>query len=162
MRFARETDVTAAQADPAKFTDGVWRSEILPSRAGEGQEPGLQAHRFAYQPGARSAWHTHHGEQALHVVAGRGLVQRWGDAAATPIGPGDWVHVQPGEKHWHGAAPDDTLVQLAVTASGGTDWHEPVSDDDYRGASARALTRHSTPSDPPHPTSTPTVPKESV
>jgi hypothetical protein len=54
------------------------------------------------------------------------------------------------------------LVHHAVTASGGTDWHEPVSDDDYRGASARALTRQSTPTDAPHPTSTPTVPKESV
>jgi quercetin dioxygenase-like cupin family protein len=161
MRFVRENDVTAAQADPAMFTDGVWRSEILPSLTGGDQEPGLQAHRFTYQPKARSAWHTHDGEQALYVLAGRGLVQRWGDTAATPIGPGDWVHVQPGEKHWHGAAPDDTLVHLAVTASGGTNWHEPVTDDDYRVAAGRAPTRQSALADPPHPTSTPTVRKKS-
>lgn len=138
MRFVREDDVTAAAADPARFTGGVWRSEILPSLAGEGEEPGLRAHRFTYPPEARSAWHTHDGEQALYVVAGRGLVQRWGDSAATAIGPGDWVHVQPGEKHWHGAAPDDTLVHLAVTANGGTEWHEPVTDEDYRRTGAAA------------------------
>ena len=137
MRFARENDITAVPADTPMFTDGVWRSEILSSQAGDGQEPGLRAHRFSYSPKARSAWHTHDGEQALYVVAGRGLVQRWGDARATPVGPGDWVHVQRGEKHWHGAAPDDTLIHLAVTASGGTDWHEPVTDEDYDDVAAR-------------------------
>lgn len=145
MKFVRENDVTARAADRSMFTDGVWRSEILPSQADDDQEPGLRAHRFAYQPGARSAWHTHDGEQALYVVAGRGVVQRWGDARATTIGPGDWIHVQPGETHWHGAAPDDTLLHLAVTASGGTVWHEPVSDEEYRSAAEGpdSVTEHS-------------------
>lgn len=136
MKFVREKDVTASLADLSKFSEGVWRSEILTSPVESGDEPGLQAHRFAYQPGARSAWHTHDGEQALVVVTGRGLVRRWGDSTATSIGPGDWVHVQPGEKHWHGAAPDDTLVHFAITASGGTTWHEPVGDLEYDALAA--------------------------
>ena len=161
MKFVRGNEVTAEAADPSMFTDGVWRSEILPSQAGEGDEPGLQAHRFTYRPGARSAWHTHGGEQALFVVTGRGLVQRWGDSTATAIGPGDWIHVQPGEKHWHGAAPDDTLVHLAVTARGGTAWHEPVTDEDYQIAAGRRDPTAGSPLTAATPTSTPMVSKES-
>ena len=79
MRFVVENDVTAVAAAPSMFSDGVRRAEILYSLRESGDEPGLRAHRFAYEPGARSAWHTHDGEQALFVVAGQGLVQLWGD-----------------------------------------------------------------------------------
>lgn len=128
MRFVRESDMKATRPGSDRFTDGVWEAEAL-----EGVRPdGLRAQRFSYEPQARSGWHTHDGEQALYVVSGRGVVVRWGETGGTPIGPGDWVHVEPGEKHWHGAAADDTLVHLAVTASGKTHWHGPVSDEEYR------------------------------
>jgi quercetin dioxygenase-like cupin family protein len=122
MRFVDEGSVTATPAASDKFSGAVWRSEILPTR----RDNGLRAHRFAYAPGARSAWHIHDGEQALYVVAGRGLVTRWGEEHGTPVGPGDWVHVEPGEKHWHGAVPDDIFVHVAVTATGGTSWEGHV------------------------------------
>ncbi|MBO3748449.1 cupin domain-containing protein [Streptosporangiaceae bacterium NEAU-GS5] len=127
MRFVREAEVRAVPATPGQFTEGVWRADTITEAVGDG----LRAQRFSYEPQARSAWHVHDGEQALYVVAGRGVVVRQG-AEPVAIGPGDWVHVQPGEKHWHGAAADDTLVHLAVTAGGQTHWHEPVTDEEYR------------------------------
>jgi quercetin dioxygenase-like cupin family protein len=128
MRFVAEDGVRAAQPAASKFVGGVWQAEILPAV----RDGGLRAHRFVYQPGAHSAWHTHEGEQAIMVIAGGGVIVRWGDTSGTRIGPGDWVHVEPGEKHWHGAVDDNTLVHIAVTASGGTRWLEPVTDEEYR------------------------------
>lgn len=130
MRFVREDEVRSAPAASERFTDGVWQADILPAR----HEGGMRAVRFVYRPGSRSAWHTHDGEQAIIVVAGQGVVTRWGEAKGTVVGPGDWVHVEPGEKHWHGARPDNVFVHVAVNASGGTQWHEPVAEDEYRAS----------------------------
>jgi quercetin dioxygenase-like cupin family protein len=130
MRFVGEQDVESAAAPADRFSEGVWQSEMLPAI----REGGLRGLRFVYGPGGRSNWHVHRGEQALVVVAGRGVVVRWGEAKGTAVGPGDWVHVEPGEKHWHGAASDDVFVHLAITATGGTDWYEPVDDDEYQRA----------------------------
>jgi quercetin dioxygenase-like cupin family protein len=130
MRFVREAELGQEPAESPRFTAGVLRTEVL-SRI---VDDGMAAHRFSYPPGGRSAWHTHQGEQAILVTVGSGLVMKWGDPLATPVAAGDWVHVQPGEKHWHGAAPDQPFAHVAVTASGGTNWHEPVSDEDYSTA----------------------------
>jgi quercetin dioxygenase-like cupin family protein len=127
MKFVREKAVKSVPASPDRFTGGVWQAEILAAIA----QGGMRAHRFVYAPGGRSHWHTHEGEQAIIVIAGRGFVKRWDQDTIEAIGPGDWVHIEPGEKHWHGAAKDDILIHLAVTARGSTLWHEPVSDEDY-------------------------------
>jgi len=127
MEFVSERDVVSRRAAPASFTDGVWQAELLPGV----QPDGLRASRFSYPPGARSAWHVHHGEQALLVVSGHGVVVQWGESTGTVVGPGDLVHVLPGEKHWHGATSDNTFVHVAVTASGPTEWLEHVSDEEY-------------------------------
>lgn len=128
MRFVSETTVSVSPAPERKFAGAVWQAEVLDAlRPG-----GLRAFRFVYAPGARSHWHVHEGEQAIVVVAGRGVVGRWGEAGGTEIGPGDWVHVDRARKHFHGAVPTSVLVHLAVTATGATDWQEPVTDDRYR------------------------------
>jgi quercetin dioxygenase-like cupin family protein len=127
MRFVEEADLQSTPPDKNKFTTGVWQTEALPAV----RDQGLRGLRFLYQPGAHSHWHTHTGEQAIVVLAGRGVVVRWGEQNGTAVGSGDWVHVEPGEKHWHGAVPDDVFVHLAVTASGRTEWHGPVSDAEY-------------------------------
>ncbi|MDQ4098650.1 MAG: cupin domain-containing protein [Actinomycetota bacterium] len=127
MKFERESEISSRPADASKFVGEVWQAEIL-TRISEG---GLRGHRFAYAPRGRSHWHVHTGEQALVVLVGRGLVQREGDDRARVVEPGDWVHVEPGESHWHGAAPDNVLVHLAITATGGTEWGQAVSDDEY-------------------------------
>ena len=86
-----------------------------------------------FEPGARSAWHTHPAGQRLVVVSGVGLTQEWGKPVQV-IRPGDVVWCPPGVKHWHGAAPGSAMTHLAITgtANGKTvEWMEKVSDDQY-------------------------------
>ncbi len=86
-----------------------------------------------FAAGARTAWHTHPLGQTLIVTAGRGLAQREG-GAIEEIGVGDVVWFPPGEKHWHGAAPDSAMTHIAIqeAADGKTvDWLEHVTDAEY-------------------------------
>ncbi|WP_439496439.1 (R)-mandelonitrile lyase [Bosea sp. (in: a-proteobacteria)] len=87
-----------------------------------------------FEPGARTAWHTHPLGQTLIVTAGVGLVQHW-DGAVQEIRPGDTVWIPPGVKHWHGAAPTTGMTHVAISEAqdGKTvDWLEHVSDEQYR------------------------------
>jgi quercetin dioxygenase-like cupin family protein len=86
-----------------------------------------------FEPGARTAWHTHPLGQTLIVTAGLGLVRRWG-GPVEEIRPGDVVWFEPGEKHWHGASPTHAMTHIATQEQldGKTvDWLEKVSDEDY-------------------------------
>jgi quercetin dioxygenase-like cupin family protein len=86
-----------------------------------------------FEPGARSAWHTHPAGQRLVVVSGVGLTQEWGRPVQV-IRPGDVVACPPGVKHWHGAAPTTAMSHLAVTATAdgkNVTWMEKVSDEQY-------------------------------
>jgi len=92
----------------------------------------------SFEPGARSAWHTHPAGQRLVVTSGVGLTQEWGKPVQQ-IHVGDVVVCPAGVKHWHGAAPHSAMTHLAVTgvADGkSVAWLEQVSDDQYREASA--------------------------
>jgi quercetin dioxygenase-like cupin family protein/alkylhydroperoxidase/carboxymuconolactone decarboxylase family protein YurZ len=92
----------------------------------------------SFEPGARSAWHTHPAGQRLVVTSGVGLTQEWGKPVQQ-IHAGDVVVCPAGVKHWHGAAPHSAMTHLAVTgvAEGkSVAWLEQVSDDQYRQASA--------------------------
>ena len=87
-----------------------------------------------FEPGARTAWHTHPLGQNLIVTAGRGRVQRWG-GPVEEIRPGDVIWFAPGEKHWHGATPTTAMTHIAVQEQldGKTaDWMEQVSDEQYK------------------------------
>ena len=86
-----------------------------------------------FEPGARSAWHTHPIGQRLVVASGVGLTQEWGKPMQV-IRPGDVVTCPPGVKHWHGATPTTAMTHLAVTGSSGdrnVTWMEKVSDEQY-------------------------------
>ncbi len=86
-----------------------------------------------FEPGARTAWHTHPLGQTLIVTSGRGLAQRWG-GPVEEIQPGDVVWFAPGEKHWHGAAPATAMTHIAIQEELGgkvVDWMEQVSDEQY-------------------------------
>jgi quercetin dioxygenase-like cupin family protein len=88
----------------------------------------------SFEPGARTAWHTHPLGQTLIVTAGRGWAQRW-DGPVEEIHPGDVIWFAPGEKHWHGATPTMAMTHIAVQeALDGevADWMEHVSDAQYR------------------------------
>jgi len=109
-------------------------------------DPLFQAHETAravgasvtFEPGARTAWHTHPLGQTLVVTAGCGRVQRWG-SPIEEIRPGDVIWFPPGEKHWHGASPTTALTHFAIQEQfdGKTvDWMEQVSDAQYLGPSS--------------------------
>jgi quercetin dioxygenase-like cupin family protein len=86
-----------------------------------------------FEPGARTAWHTHPLGQSLIVVSGAGRAQRWG-GPIEDIRPGDVVWFPPGEKHWHGASATTAMTHIAIqeTLDGkAVDWLEKVSDEQY-------------------------------
>jgi quercetin dioxygenase-like cupin family protein len=86
-----------------------------------------------FEPGARTAWHTHPLGQTLIVMAGCGRAQRRG-GPIEEIRPGDVVWIPPGEKHWHGAAPTTAMTHIAIQEQlddKAVDWMEQVSDEQY-------------------------------
>jgi quercetin dioxygenase-like cupin family protein len=88
-----------------------------------------------FEPGSRTAWHTHPLGQILIVTAGCGLAQHW-DGPVEEILPGDVVWIPPGEKHWHGARETTAMIHIAIQEQldGKTvDWMEKVSDEQYHG-----------------------------
>src|SRR4051812_11590251 len=89
-----------------------------------------------FEPGARTAWHTHPLGQTLIVAAGAGRAQRWG-GPIEEIRPGDVIWIPPGEKHWHGAAPTTAMTHIAIHEQQGgktVEWMEKVSDGQYQGS----------------------------
>lgn len=87
-----------------------------------------------FEPGARSAWHTHPAGQYLVVTAGAGLTQEWGKTVQE-LRAGDVVWCPPGVKHWHGAGPTTALTHIAVTGSQAgksVQWQEKVTDEQYQ------------------------------
>jgi len=131
MRIVHATARPTEQGPVEQFTGDVWLDELgvtaPPSR--------LRVHLVTFAPGARTAWHTHPLGQVLHVAHGVGRVQRDGEPIRE-IQAGDTVYVEPGERHWHGAAPDHTMGHLAVQEAAGdggeATWGDHVSDADYR------------------------------
>lgn len=89
-----------------------------------------------FEPGARTAWHTHPLGQTLIVTGGCGRAQRWG-GPVEEIRPGDVVWFSPGEKHWHGAAPTTAMTHIAIQEAldgKAVAWMEKVSDEQYQAA----------------------------
>lgn len=87
-----------------------------------------------FEPGARTAWHTHPLGQTLIVIAGLGRVQREG-GPTEEIRPGDVVWFPPGEKHWHGASPTTAMTHIAIQEKldgKAVDWMEQVSEEQYQ------------------------------
>ena len=88
-----------------------------------------------FEPGARTAWHTHPLGQTLIVTSGIGRAQKWG-GPVEEIRPGDVVRFEPNEKHWHGAGPAVAMTHIAIQeALNGkvVEWMEKVSDEQYSG-----------------------------
>lgn len=115
---------------PAEYFTGTVRIDAPFS--GDGS---LSGATVTFEPGARTAWHTHPLGQTLLVTAGLGRAQREG-GPVEEIRPGDIVWFAPGEKHWHGAAPGCAMTHIAIAGmrdGKAVDWLEQVTDDQYGG-----------------------------
>ena len=113
---------------PADYFTGAVRVDA--PFAGSGA---LSGATVTFEPGARTAWHTHPLGQTILIVAGLGRVQRDGDPIQT-VRPGDIVVLAPGEKHWHGAAPDCAMSHIAIAEKQDGQvvaWLKPVTDAQY-------------------------------
>ena len=111
------------------FTGTVWQDPIVAA-----PEPArLAATRVTFEPGARTAWHSHPLGQTLYVISGIGRIQT-ASGPVREIRPGDTVWIPPGEKHWHGASPNNSMCHIAMQEAehGNTaTWMEMVSDEQY-------------------------------
>lgn len=124
----------ASVVGPEEWFTGTVRidpmfSAVDPSRVG--------AASVTFEPGARTAWHTHPLGQTLVITAGCGRVRRW-DGPIKLVSPGDIVHFAPGEKHWHGAGLKTAMSHIAIqeTLDGSAvEWLEKVTDQQYLGFS---------------------------
>ena len=132
MQITRNSLETARGPDDW-FTGTVYL-DIIAAPAGSSRLHAVSVH---FTPDARTAWHTHPNGQTMYVLEGIGRAQRRGGPIET-IYPGDRVFFEPGEEHWHGAAPDRFMTHLAlldVDEDGNTaTWGELVTDDEYRGS----------------------------
>ncbi|HET7104011.1 MAG TPA: cupin domain-containing protein [Terracidiphilus sp.] len=118
---------------PAEYFTGAVRVDMLFNAQDPARAVGASV---TFEPGARTAWHTHPLGQTLIVTSGCGRAQRWG-GPIEEIRPGDVIRFAPGEKHWHGAAPTTAMTHLAIQEKldGKTvDWLEHVSDEQYQAA----------------------------
>jgi len=120
------------RAPQESFTGTVWQDPIITP-----QTPArINSSRVTFEPGARTAWHTHPLGQTLYVISGVGRVQAKG-GPIREIRPGDVIWIPPGEKHWHGASPTNAMTHVAMQESldgNHVTWMEYVTDEDYSAA----------------------------
>ena len=125
---------TATVTGPADWFTGTVFIDTLAGPAGASR---LSASSVRFTPGARTAWHTHPNGQTIFVVEGVGRAQRRG-GPVEEIRPGDRVFFEPGEEHWHGAAPDRFMTHIAMLdvddEGRNANWGEHVTDEEYGAA----------------------------
>ena len=133
-------DITRSELDTMKGPGDWFTGDVYIDPVAAPHPPGrVQAANVHFTPGARTAWHTHALGQTIYVTEGAGLAQRRGGPIEV-IRPGDRVWFEPGEEHWHGAAPSRFMVHLALNEVDddhpAADWGERVTDEEYGAAPA--------------------------
>jgi len=127
MEHHRIEEMDWQPAGEEHFTGQVWFGPVHPSASPET----LNVIGVRFDAGARSDWHSHPAGQVLHVVSGTARVHSEGSETITAR-PGDSVVADPGEVHWHGAAPDGPMIHLSITDGGPTGWlARKVTDAEY-------------------------------
>jgi len=135
IRIMRGGSQPSRQGPVENFTGAVRVVPLFQANASTRASGSL----ITFEPGARTAWHTHPLGQVLIVTAGTGRVQRWGDPV-DEIRQGDVVYIPPGQKHWHGAALNSSMAHIAIVEQldgKSVEWMEKVSDTQY-GSPVRA------------------------
>ena len=134
MDIKRIGSQASAKGPPEYFTGAVRIDPLF-----QASEPArMLCASVTFEPGARTAWHTHPLGQTLIVTAGCGLVQSWG-GPVREIRPGDVVWCPPDEKHWHGARATTAMTHIAIVErlnGKAVDWMEKVSDEQYQASPA--------------------------
>ena len=132
MQLTRNS--TETKAGPSDWFTGTVYLDIVAAPSGSAR---LSATSVRFAPGARTAWHTHPNGQTIYVTEGVGLAQRQGGEIEA-IRPGDRVFFEPGEVHWHGAAPNRFMTHLALLEvdddGNNATWGEHVTDEEYNAA----------------------------
>ena len=126
MKIFRAAETSSEGGDPKTFTGDVIRTTLASDNAGTP----VNVYRVEFRRARVPTGIPHDGPQWLLVVEGRIRVQKLGEPA-TEVVAGDAVVIQPGEKHWHGAAALERGVHLAVNVNAKTTWMEPVTDEEY-------------------------------
>ena len=131
MRITRNS--VATRIGPGEWFTGAVYIDLVAEPAGLFR---ISANSVHFTPGARTAWHTHPHGQTIYVTEGVGRCQRRGGPVEV-IRPGDRVFFEPGEEHWHGAAPDRFMTHLAMQEvddeGNSAAWGEHVNDEEYDG-----------------------------
>ena len=129
MQIIKSDSRPTRKANSEYFTGNVWQDPII-----ETPEPArVRALKVAFEPGARTAWHTHPLGQTLYVLSGVGLIGLRNIAPQT-INAGDTVWIPPGEEHWHGASATNSMTHIAIQEElngSVAEWLEKVSDEQY-------------------------------
>ena len=130
MQIIKSGSRPTRKASSEYFTGNVWQDPII-----EADEPArVRALRVSFEPGARTAWHTHPLGQTLHVISGVGLMGLRNEAPQL-IKAGDTVWIPPDEEHWHGASATNSMTHIAIQeALNGSvaEWLDKVSDSEYQ------------------------------
>lgn len=130
MKIIRTATQPTRRGPAEYFTGTVWLDEIT----GASVASSVRASRVTFEPGARTAWHTHPHGQTLYILSGTGRVQS-AEKEIVEVHPGDRVWFEPGERHWHGAAPESLMVHVAIqqadAAGNAVNWLEHVTEADY-------------------------------
>src|SRR4051812_7821822 len=133
--------ITSNSIDTMKGPEAWFTGDVYIDAVAAAPAPArVQANLVHFTPGARTAWHSHPLGQTIYVTEGSGLCQRRGGAVEL-IGPGDRVFFEPGEEHWHGAAPTRFMAHLALNETDAehavAGWGDHVTDDEYAASAPR-------------------------
>lgn len=130
IKIARSDSLHSNKGSAQYFTGSVQVQELFPASDPSRTSGG----KVTFEPGARSAWHTHPLGQILIVTEGTGWIQQWG-GPIEEIRKGDVIWIPPGVKHWHGATPTTAMTHIAIQEQlngKAVEWMEKVTDEQYR------------------------------
>jgi quercetin dioxygenase-like cupin family protein len=130
IKIARSDSLQLKKASAEYFTGSVQVQELFPAYDPSRTSGG----KVTFEPGARSAWHSHPLGQILIVTDGTGWIQQWG-GPIEEIRKGDVIWIPAGVKHWHGATPSTTMTHIAIQEQvngKAVEWMEKVTDEQYR------------------------------
>jgi quercetin dioxygenase-like cupin family protein len=130
IKITRSSSLQPSKGSAEHFTGSVQVEELFPAH-----DPSrVNGGKVTFEPGARSAWHTHPLGQTLIVTDGTGWIQQWG-GPVEEMRKGDVIRIPPGVKHWHGATPNTAVTHIAIQEQlngKAVEWMEKVTDEQYR------------------------------